>query len=43
VPAPVPFRTEHLLAVVVNWALGGPDRWLLRAVLVCTPNTDSGG
>src|SRR3954468_12718297 len=38
---PFLFRTEHLLGVVVDLALGGPDRRFLRAVLVCTPNTDS--
>src|SRR5688500_2551770 len=35
------FRTEHLLGVVVNWPSVGLTDDLLRAVLVCTPNTDS--
>jgi hypothetical protein len=41
-PQGVLFRTQHPLGVVVN----RPSVWLtddFRAVLVCTPNTDSGG
>src|SRR4051795_4967996 len=41
VPAPVPLRTEHLLVVVVNWPSVGLTDDFWRAVLVCTPNTDS--
>jgi hypothetical protein len=40
VPAAVPFGTERLLGVVVDWPSVGLTDDFWRAVLVCTPNTD---
>jgi hypothetical protein len=40
-PQRVPFRTQHPLGAVVNRPSVWSDRSIFRAVLVCTPNTDS--
>src|SRR3954451_7442626 len=40
-PQRVPFRTQHPLGAVVNRPSVWSDRWIFRAVLVCTRNADS--
>jgi dihydrofolate reductase len=40
-PVIVPFPTQHPLGTVVNRPSVWCDRLIFRAVLVCTPNTDS--